>query len=120
MTEKADTLVATDVFTVDVWGWLGKQSYDVLFAIHLGTRNVEILGVTQHSDTAYMVQTARAATMEGGWLTQVGCRYLIHDGDTKFCDAWKQTMRDAGIETVKIPARNPKYNAFAERWAGNL
>ena len=38
LAEHLDTVVATDFFTVDVWGWLGKRSYDVLFAIHLGSR----------------------------------------------------------------------------------
>ncbi len=59
ITDKMDRLVATDFFTVDVWTWAGKQTYDVLFAIHLSTRQVKILGVTQHSNEAYMAQTAR-------------------------------------------------------------
>lgn len=121
VTEKADALVATDFFTVDTWTLtlkgLVKETYDVLFAIHLSTRKVEILGVTQHSNEAYMVQTARVATMvDTGWLKQVGCRYLIHDGDRKFCEHWKQTLRDAEIEPVVIPPHSPNCNAFAERW----
>ena len=116
ITDKADALVATDFFTVDVVGWLGKTSYDVLFAIHLASRKVAILGVTEHSNEAYMTQTARNATMDGGWLKQVGCRYLIHDGDGKFCDAWKGVLADAKIETVTIPPNSPNCNAFAERW----
>ncbi|MBA3686438.1 MAG: helix-turn-helix domain-containing protein [Planctomycetes bacterium] len=32
VTDHMDVLVATDFFTVDVLGWLGKQTYDVLFA----------------------------------------------------------------------------------------
>jgi hypothetical protein len=47
VTEKADPLVATDFFTVDVMGLLSRTTYDVLFAIHLATRRVEILGVTE-------------------------------------------------------------------------
>lgn len=73
MVEKADALVATDFFTVDVMGWLGKTTYDVLFAIHVKTRKVKILGVTEHSNEAYMAQVARNETMEGvGWLKEVG------------------------------------------------
>ncbi len=37
LAEHIDTVVATDFFTVDVWSWLGKRSYDVLFAIYQGT-----------------------------------------------------------------------------------
>lgn len=117
VTDHLDVTVATDFFTVDVWTWLGKQTYDVLFAVHLGSRQVEILGVTQHSNAAYMIQTAREATMdETGWLKRVGCRYLIHDRDTKFCGAWTTLLKDAGIETVPIPPKSPNCNAFAERW----
>ena len=117
VTEKVDTLVATDFFTVDVVGWLGKTTYDVLFAIHLKTRQVKILGVTEHSNADYMTQVARNETMdETGWLKQVGCRYLIHDRDTKFCGPWKEVLGAAGIETVPIPPRSPNCNAVAERW----
>jgi putative transposase len=117
VTDHLDCLVATDFFTVDVWGWLGKQSYDVLFAIHVGSRKVEIMGVTQHSDEAYMAQVARNQTIpDTGWLKQVGCRYLIHDRDTKFCGKWKGILQDAGITLVPTPPRSPDLNAFAERW----
>jgi len=116
ITEKADKLVATDFFTVDVWSWMGKQSYDVLFAIHLSTRHVEILGVTQHANSAFMAQVARNLTSDDGWLRKVGCKYLIHDRDTKFCGRWKDILGSAGIELTPTPPRSPNMNAFAERW----
>lgn len=117
ITDHLDVAVATDFFTVDVWTWLGRRTYDVLFAVHLGSRKAHILGVTEHSNAGYMVQTAREATMEEtGWLARIGCRYLIHDRDTKFCGAWANVLHDAGIETVAIPASSPNCNAFAERW----
>ena len=112
-----DKLVATDFFTVDVVGWLGKQTYYVLFTIHLATRQVEIVGVTEHPDEDFMVQTARNTTMaDTGWLRRVGCKRLIHDRDTKFCGRWKEVLLDAEIELHKIPPRSPNLNAFAERW----
>ncbi len=86
LAEHLDTVVATDFFTVDVWSWLGKRSYDVLFAIHHGSRRVHIVGITEHANADFMTQTARNDTMaDVGWLTQVGAKYLIHDRDTKFC-----------------------------------
>ena len=117
ISEHRNELAATDFFTVDVWGLLGKTSYDVLFAIHLQTRRVHIIGITQHAVTSFMVQTARNLTMvDTGWLTQVGARYLIHDRDTKFCAAWRHALACGGVETVPIPPRSPNLNAFAERW----
>jgi len=95
---------------------VGCATYYVLFAIHLATRQVCIMGVTEHPDERFMVQTARNLTMEGeGWFKQVGCRYLIHDRDTKFCAAWRTALKDAGVEPTAIPARSPNLNAFAER-----
>ena len=64
-----------------------------------------------------MAQVARNETMEeSGWLKRVGCRYLIHDRDTKFCGRWREVLNAAGIETVAIPPRSPNCNAVAERW----
>lgn len=118
ISEHMDVAVATDFFTAEVQTEHGPEAYDVFFGVHLATRQVEVLGVTQHSNEAYMVQAAREATAEEGWLKQMGCRYLIHDGDGKFCAAWKGVLAGANpkIETVKIPPHSPNCNAFAERW----
>ena len=116
LAEHLDTVVATDFFTVDVWSWLGKRSYDVLFAIHHGTRRIHIAGITEHANADFMTQTARNDTMiDVGWLTQVGAKYLIHDRDTKFCGRWKEVLASGGVETVAIPPRSPNLNAIAER-----
>jgi hypothetical protein len=82
-----------------------------------GTREVQILGVTEHANENFMVQVARNLTMEQtGWLKQVGCRYLIHDRDKKYCDAWRGVFHRADIEVVPTPPQSPNLNAFAERW----
>jgi transposase InsO family protein len=116
ITEKMDKLVATDFFTVDVAGLFGSTTYYVLFAIHLSTRKVEILGVTDHPNEEFMVQTVRNSTHEDGWLKQVGAKYLIHDGGGNFCERWKGCLKAEGVETVRIPPHSPNLNAFAERW----
>ena len=43
-------------------------------------------------------------------------RYLIHDRDSKFCASFQLTIEAVGIKTVKLPARSPNLNSFAERW----
>jgi transposase InsO family protein len=117
LAEHLDTVVATDFFTVDVWSWLGKRSYDVLFAIHHGTRRVHIAGITDHANADFMAQTARNDTMaDTGWLKQVGAKYLIHDGDGKFCARWQQVLRSGGVEPTKTAPNSPNMNAIAERW----
>jgi putative transposase len=61
----------------------GLVTYNVLFFIHLGSRPVDIAGITIHPDEPWMRQIAWNATMEGcGTLRD--CCYLLHDRDTKY------------------------------------
>ena len=66
-----------------------------------------------------MEQMARNATDE-----RTGClrelRYVLHDRDTKFCASFRSILRAAGVEPVKLPARSPDLNAFAERWVRSV
>lgn len=42
-------------------------------------------------------------------------QYLIHDGDGKFCPAFKHILDDAGVKRVPLPPKSPNVNAIAER-----
>ena len=56
----------------------------------------------------------------GDWGFLAGCRYLIHDHDSKFSLAFRATLMPAGIESVMLPARSPNLNAYAERWVRSI
>jgi transposase InsO family protein len=43
-------------------------------------------------------------------------RFLVRDRAGQFTAAFDATLAGAGIEAVKIPARSPRANAFAERF----
>ena len=45
-----------------------------------------------------------------------GARYLIHDRDPLFTDAFRELLKLSGVKTVKLPARSPDLNAYAERF----
>jgi putative transposase len=110
-----DVLAATDFFTAEVWTKSGLVTYYVLFFMHLATRRVHIGGITPYPDGQWMTQLARNATMaDVGFLSPT--RYLIHDRDSKFCASFQLTIEAVGIKTVKLPARSPNLNSFAERW----
>ena len=110
-----DVLAATDFFTAKVWTKTGLVTYYVLFFIHLATRRVYIVGITPYPDGQWMTQVARNVTMaDVGFLSS--SRYLIHDRDPKFCEAFQLTVETVRIKTVKLPARSPNLNSFAERW----
>jgi putative transposase len=110
-----DMLVATDFFTTEVWTWSGLVTYYVLFFIHLGSRKVHVAGITPHPHEAWMGQIARNMTMDEWGFLSPG-QYLIHDRDSKFCPAFRQTIDDAGVKRVPLPPRSPNLNPYAERW----
>src|SRR5881397_1905100 len=114
-----DLLVATDFFTAEVWTLGGLVTYYVLFFIHLGSRKVQIAGVTPHPNEAWMVQVARNLTMEEWGFLSPG-QYLIHDRDGKYCPAFQQIIDDAGITRVPLPPRSPNLHAYAERWVRSV
>src|SRR6266542_5466165 len=87
--------------------------------MELSTRRVEIGGMLAAANGAWMNQIARNLTDSvDGLLT--GKRYLIHDRDPLFTDEFLGTLRDAGVESVKLPPRSPNLNAHAERWVRSI
>jgi transposase InsO family protein len=108
-------IVATDFFSVEVLTRTGLVRYFVLFIIDLQTRRVEIAGIARGPDGEWMKQIARNLTdAEDGFLN--GARYLIHDRDPLFTDAFRGLLKLSGVKTVKLPARSPDLNAYAERF----
>ena len=66
-----------------------------------------------------MNQIARNLTDSvDGLLT--GKRYLIHDRDPLFTKEFLCTLKDAGVESVKLPPRSPNLNAHAERFVRSI
>ncbi len=114
-----DVLVATDFFTAEVWTLGGLVTYYVLFFIHLGSRKVEIAGMTPHPNAAGMMQMARNVTMEEWGFLSPG-QYLIHDRDGKYCPAFQHLIDAAGVTRVPLPPRSPNLNAYAERWVRSV
>ena len=97
----------------------GLVRYFVLFVIDLKTRRIEIAGIIQQPEKEWMKQIARNLTdCENGFLN--GSRYLIHDRDPLFTKSFRETLGSSGVETVKLPARSPNLNAYAERFVRSV
>src|SRR6201982_587426 len=112
-------LAGTDFFTAEVLTLRGLVTYYVLIFIHLDSRRVDIAGLTVHPDEAWMKQMARNATMdECGAL--LGCRYLLHDRDTKFTRSFRALIASGKVEPMALPAQSPNLNAYAERWVRSV
>ncbi len=112
-------LAGTDFFTVEVLTLRGLVTYYVLFLIHLESRRVEVAGITPHPNETWMKQIARNVTMDE-WGFLENCKYLIHDRDTKFTDSFRAIVKSSHVEPLKLPARSPNLNAYAERWVRSV
>ena len=111
-------LAACDYFSIEllVKGKLVRCM--VLFAIHLSTRKVEILGVRPQPNGPWREQIARNLTDDDGFLA--GKKYLIHDRDPLYPAKFESTLKTTGVESVKLPPRSPNLNAHAERFVRSI
>ena len=97
----------------------GLVRYLVLFVIDLKSRKVEIAGIVRRPNGAWMEQTARNLTdIEKGFLRNA--KYLIHDRDPLFTKGFRKILGSSGVKTVRLPARSPNLNAYAERFVRTI
>ena len=108
-----DVLAAIDFFNVEVLTPAGIIRCHVLFAIRLETREVQIVGITDRPCEIWMKQMARNPTdPSDGFLC--GVRYLIMDRDPLYTASFRNMLKDGGTNPVRLPARSPNLNAFAQ------
>jgi transposase InsO family protein len=50
----------------------------------------------------------------------LGKRYLIHDRDTKFTQAFDGLLKASGVEPLVLPPRSPNLNAHGERFVRSI
>jgi len=112
-------IAATDFFTQEVWTARGLVTFYVLFFIDLTTRKVHFAGLTANPDEAWVKQIARNLTMTD-WGFLLPFRYLLHDRDAKFCEAFREILKEAGVKPLALPARSPNLNAVAERFVRSI
>ena len=90
-----------------------------MFVIDLESRRVHIAGVVRQPHGAWIQQIARNLVDNvDGFLK--GKRYLLHDRDPLFTDAFSAVLRTAGVKCPKLPARSPNLNSVAERFVLSL
>jgi putative transposase len=112
-------IAATDFFSIEVITRSGLVRYFVLFVIDLKSRRVNIAGILPRPNGEWMSQIARnLADCEDGFLNEARC--LIHDRDPLFTRSFRQILKSSGVETVKLPARSPNLNAYAERFVRSI
>jgi putative transposase len=114
-----EVMAATDFLTAEVWTPKGLVRYHVLLVIRLMTREVHIAGIVPEPGEDWMKQVARNLTdASEGFLS--GSRFLIHDRATVFTEQFRAILKSAGVEPLRLPARSPNLNAFAERFVRSI
>jgi transposase InsO family protein len=114
-----DCIAAADLFTVEVWSRAGLARYYVLFFIKLANRRVHVAGITEYPHGEWMKQVGRNVTdAVDGFLLNI--RYLILDRDKIHTEAFRDLLKNAGVKPVRLPARSPNLNAYAERFVRTI
>lgn len=108
-------IVGMDFFTVEVVTMFGLVRYHVLFVIDIGTRTVAIAGIGRDPGGQWMAQMARnLVDAEDGFL--LGKRYVLMDRDPLYTEAFRGILKQAGAKPLRLPARSPNLNSYAERF----
>ena len=119
LTRHWDAIVTADFFTVEAWTPKRLQRLVVLFFIELSSRKIEIGRIAPNPNGLWMSQIARSITDAGDGILPRK-RYLIHDCDPLFTAEFLNMIADAGVYSVKLPARSPNLNADAERFVRSI
>jgi transposase InsO family protein len=110
-----DALAACDFFSVEVLMPVGLVRYYVFFVIELQTRRIKVAGIVHQPYGEWMVQVARnLLDCEDGFLLRK--KHLILDRDPVYTHEFRKLLRESGVNPVRLPARSPDLNAYAERF----
>ncbi len=114
-----NVMVACDFFCKTIWTPMGRKTAYVLSFIHLGSRKVFLSPSTYNPNDQWMQQQARNLTI---WTQEEGInvRFLIHDRDCKFSEAFDEFFRRPDGVIVLTPYQAPIANCYIESWIGSL
>ncbi|MBM3792134.1 MAG: transposase family protein, partial [Acidobacteria bacterium] len=114
-----DVLASIDFTTFEAWTKAGLVAYYLLFVLEIATRRVHFSGCTANPDEPWMVRIARnLSDPEDGFLRPK--KFLIMDRDAKFCEEFRATIEQVGIEAVRLPPRSPNLTPHIERFRRSL
>ena len=92
----------------------GLARRHVFFFIDLKSRVVELGGIVHEPHGEWVQNVLRGLLDEvDGFL--LGTTHLILDRDPVFTAHVRTTLAEAGVQVVRLPARSPNLNAYAEQ-----
>ncbi|MBE7466253.1 MAG: transposase [Planctomycetes bacterium] len=115
----AQTLWACDFVSKKILTQSGLVDCFLLFFINVATRRVHLAGVTVNPSEEWMAQQARNLCMFFEEQEHQPI-IVIHDRDKKFTPRFTHILESNDHRVIKLPARSPNLNAYAERWVRSL
>ena len=98
---------------------LGIRKFHILALIHIGSRKVRILGISQTPNQYWIVQ--RAEELAKYFKTQGKPPLLLfHDRDKRFIYGFNPTLKRHGLPVQAITPYSPNLNAHMERWIKSI
>ena len=112
---QAQAILALDFFTADL---LNGAKVHVLAVIEHGSRQIRVLGATEHPAQSWVAQQARNLLMDLDDAS-IRVRFVLHDRDASFSAATDAVFQSAGIRVIRSAAQAPRMNSIMERWIGS-
>jgi len=104
---------ASDYLTVTT---ASLRTYYVIFFLDIATRRICFWNVSTSPDESWVAQQFRNLSIVSDDLP----KYLLHDRDDKYPRSADALLEDVGTKVIRLPARSPDLNGYAERWIGSL
>ncbi len=110
-------LAAMDFTTVEILDPVTNEltTMYLLFAMHLDTREVQFVGMTENPHEEWMLNQARKLTdpIDGFLINKT---HMIIDNDTIFGEAFQEALNWDGPKCVRTCIKTPNMNANMERF----
>jgi transposase InsO family protein len=113
LNQHADEIWACDLFTVQT---ICFRTLYVFFVLHHGTRELVHARVTANPNSQWLAQQL----LEACGVPREPPRYLIHDRDGCFGNAFNRRVASLEIKQIRTPVKAPRANAIAERWVRTI
>ncbi|UCG89039.1 MAG: transposase, partial [Gemmatimonadota bacterium] len=104
---------ASDYLTITT---ASLRTYYVIFFLEVATRRIRFWNVSTSPDESWVAQQLQNLCIVSDELP----KYLIHDRDGKYPRHADSLLEHVGTEVIRLPARSPDLNGYAERWIRSL
>ena len=114
-----EVLASIDFTTIEVWTKGGLVTFYLLFVMEISSRRVHFAGCTTNPREGWMKQIGKNLTDAfDGYLC--GKRYLLLDRDTRYCEAFRDILEQAGVNCLRLPPRSPNLSPQIERFIRSI